>query len=203
MKIPSVKIIIHLFIIIHFLFFFADNLFAEEKSARKGAPVQNEKILEKDAPEIEEKIPVIKTRYSCTSLFALDLFVPGGGHFYQGKYYSGTAFAALKLIGALSLYYCYNGLQDKRDDYYDIKNDPDTEAGALRHARRDYERACQHLTFSVIGNIAVYLSSFIISYNTLKNTNEGSIPTFDLGYTPGRGSSAGNGKITFSFTLRV
>ncbi len=176
----------------------------EQDFAVKGKTEGNENY------EIDDIIPEISTRHSYIALFFIDL-LPGGGHFYQEKYYLGFTFATLKILGAFSLYYFYRDLGDKKSEYYDAKRESEffysesygVSEGTVLDYKRDYDEAQQHVTLTVLGNIAVYISSFLISYINLKKKNEKSIPTFELQYSCDMQSPIKVGVITFRFNLRV
>ncbi len=164
--------------------------------------------------EVDERIPDVKTRHSILKVFMFDILAPGYGHFYFKNYYWGFTFIALKLLCAYSFYYSYKELGDKRSTYYDSKRVYNAcynefplwrrlSDETVQNHKRVYDRAQQHVTFAILGNISVYLSSLILSYMNLKKLNENSIPTFELKYTFNKVSSKKGGDILILFNLRV
>ena len=179
--------------------------FAGISSGAQGtdAGVRSGITEKKSGTEIDDRIPQINPGHSYLKGLSIDLLVPGGGHFYLGNYYSGALFAGLKIIGVLSLYYYYNDLEKKRDNYNSIRQDPSAGTDKIEGDKLEYERAHQHVAFAVIGTAAAYLSSLIFNYTDLKIFNEKSIPAFDYKYSLDRGSSGGDQEFFFVFKLRV
>ncbi len=153
--------------------------------------------------EIDERIPSVKTGHSYIKVFALDLLVPGGGHFYQENYYTGAVFASLKVLGGCALYYYFHKINVKRDVYHDSQSDPASSEKDILGNKRDYEKAHQHVAFAVLGNAALYLTSLFVSYSSLKSVNENSIPTFELKYSSNGILTGDNKEIIVRFNLRI
>ncbi len=151
------------------------------------------------AAEVDSRIPKMKQGQSYLKVMSIDLLVPGGGHFYLGNYYSGAAFAGLKLAGIFSLYYFYNELGEKRDGYHSAQADPSAGDNQIERHKREYERAHQHTAFAVIGTAAVYISSLIFNYSDISLFNDRAIPAFDTGCS-GR---VGEREIFLGFNLRI
>lgn len=135
-----------------------------------------------------------KSRGVSTGTALLCDIAPGGGHFYIGDYWRGSFFAAGKLGGYGALYFCFDRFRDKRDLYRRadrIRADqgvddsvkihgPDGKYRSVKSYRRDYDRATQWLTFSVIGNVAIQTASMIIVYGRCQEINRNAIPSFDV-----------------------
>ncbi len=153
--------------------------------------------------EIDERIPRVRTGYSYIKVFAFDLLIPGGGHFYQENYYTGAVFASLKVLGGCALYYYYHKINVKRDVYHDSQSDPSSSEKDILNNKRDFERAHQHVAFAVLGNAALYLTSLFVSYSSLKSVNENSIPTFELKYSYNGIFTSDNKEIIVRFNLRI
>lgn len=141
--------------------------------------------------------PSRRENVSMPAVLLLDLAVPGGGHFYLGNEYAGYSFLALKALGAYTVYYCYRDWQYRRSLYRAARRaneqmdpehalefeDPHGGYNTVEEFRRDYDRAAQRITFSVIANVAVYAVSLMITYQAVKKINTESLPTFELQYS--------------------
>ena len=167
--------------------------------------------------EIDNLVPEAKKGVSLFNAITLDIVIPGGGHFYTGNYYQGLTFAALKLIGAYSIYYYYQEWQYARSLYYSSRSanesidpyhelefhDPDGGYKTVEEYRREYDKAVQRITFAVIANAAVYIASIIFVYYDVKEINEGAVPTFDLQFSWDRINGIVEGLVSFGYTLRI
>jgi len=148
---------------------------------------------DESAVPLYDKTPQ-KSRGVSTGAAMLCDIAPGGGHFYIGDYWRGSFFAAGKLGGYGALYFCYDRFRDKRDLYRRADriraaqgvNDsvkihgPDGKHRSVNSYRRDYDRATQWLTFSVIGNAAIQTASMIIVYGRCQEINRNAVPSFDV-----------------------
>lgn len=158
---------------------------------------------ERSGAEIDDRALQVKSGHSCLKVLSIDLLIPGGGHFYLGNYYSGALFAGLKITGAFALYYFYNDLEKKRDEYHSIQDDSSAGKNQIEGQRREYESAHENVMFAAIGTAAVYLSSLIFNYADLKIFNERSIPAFEYKYSLDPGTSGRGHEFFFAFNLRV
>ncbi len=149
---------------------------AEIKPDREESEIDNFTV--KNGGEIS----VLKT-------VAVDLLVPGGGHFYRGDYAWGFSFMLMKIGGFYSVYYLYGQWKD-RESHYNSAKSSSLLSGDAEHYKREYDRAAQYVTFAVVGNIIIYTASIIMNLNSVKKNNENAYPTFDLGYSPLNGISA-------------
>ena len=130
---------------------------------------------------------------SLFNTIAIDIVVPGGGHFYRGSYITGAVFALLKSGGAWLCYYYYREWEYSRSLYFSAKKanksiDPDHElyfAGpngsykTVKEYRREYDAAAQRITFAVVGNAVIYAVSVLINYHAVNSANEKNMPSFD------------------------
>lgn len=172
---------------------------------------------ETEKKEIDNLVPETKKRVSLCSAITLDIVVPGGGHFYTGNYYQGLTFAALKLLGAYSIYYFYQEWQYSRSLYYSSRSanenldpdhelefhDPDGGYKTVEEYRREYDKAVQRITFAVIANAAVYIASVIFVFYDVREINEGAVPTFDLQFSCDKINGIVEGLVSFGYTLRI
>ena len=140
-----------------------------------------------------DKTPQKSRGVSTGTALLLDV-VPGGGHFYLGDYWRGSFFAAGRLGGFGALYFCYDRFRDKRDLYRRADriraaqgvddsakiHGPDGKHRSVNSYRKDYDRATQWLTFSVIGNAAIQTASMIVVYGRCQEINRNAVPSFDV-----------------------
>lgn len=155
-------------------------------------------------------------KVSLTEALVLDLLVPGGGHFYTGNTGLGVTFASLKVIGLWSLYYCYSDWKYRRSLYYSARDanesiDPDhrlefedPEGGykTVDEYERDYDRAAQRITFSILANVLVYAASMIFTYYNVMQINENAVPTFEIRYSCANNEHEGEALLTAGYTYR-
>ncbi len=167
--------------------------------------------------EIDNLVPEAKKSVSLFKAITLDIAIPGGGHFYTGNYYQGLTFTALKLIGAYSIYYFYQEWKYSRSLYYSSRmanenldpyhelefRDPDGGYKTVEEYRREYDKAVQRITFAVIANAAIYITSVIFVYYDVREINERAVPTFDLQYSCDIINGSVEGLISFGYTLRI
>lgn len=147
---------------------------------------------------------------------ALDLVLPGGGHFYAGNMYAGYFFAGAKLFAAYLIYFSYRDWVYRKSLYRAAKKanaeiDPNHELefehpeggyNTVEEFRRDYDRAAQRITFSALGTAALYSVSLLVTYHSVKKINERHIPTFEIGYSRGIIGYDIEDVITFTFNGR-
>ena len=180
---------------------------------------ESDHILVKGDKEvaIDNIVPQEGERISYFTVFALDLAVPGGGHFYINNYYLGLSFAVLKLFGLYSIYYFYNDWEYKRSLYYAAKRadesvdpnhnlefkDPDGGYKSVKEYRRDYDRAAQNITFAVLANVVLYVSSLTFLYFNVKELNERSYPLFEFQYNRAKFEDITDDIYSFSFVYRI
>lgn len=150
---------------------------------------------------------------SMTAALVLDLVVPGGGHFYLGNMYSGYFFAGAKILAAYLVYFSYHDWVYRRSLYRAAKRanaeidpnhelefeDPGGEYKTVEEFRRDYDRAAQRITFSVLGSAAIYTISLLVTYHSVQKINSRRIPTFEIGYSRGIFGYGREDVLTFSF----
>lgn len=134
---------------------------------------------------------------SMATALALDFFVPGGGHFYTGNMYTGYVFAGAKLFAAYLIYFSYRDWMYRKSLFRAAKRanaeiDPNHELEfehpeggyhTVEEFRRDYDRAAQRFTFSILGTAALYSVSLLMTYNAVHKINERRIPVFEIGYS--------------------
>jgi hypothetical protein len=134
-----------------------------------------------------------KARSLATAL-AVDLLLPGGGHFLYGRYLLGAGVCALKTSGAYAIFYYYRDWQYRRSLYYAARRanerldpshilefrDPDGGYKTVRDYKHEYDRAAQHVTFAVIANAALYTVSILLTYDHVRRANEDAIPLFEI-----------------------
>ena len=172
---------------------------SEPAKKTPGGERKKEERKNTDAPrgEARDLVPAVREEISMPALLMLDLAVPGGGHFYLGNEYAGYSFLALKVLGAYSIYYCYRDWQYRRSLYRAARRanaqidpdhalefeDPNGGYNTVEEFRRDYDRAAQRITFSVLANVAVYAVSLMMTYQAVKKINTESLPTFELQYS--------------------
>jgi hypothetical protein len=152
-----------------------------------------------DDTVIYEKTPKRSEGISTAAALSLDLF-PGGGHLYLGDYGRAGFFGTMKIGGGGALYFFYKDWR-KRQRYYRgaerIRTQlgvststkihgPDGRFRSVNAYKKEYDRAAQKMTFSVIGNTAVYAVSWIMVYGRCCDINEGTVPTFDVAFSPDR-----------------
>ncbi len=171
---------------------------------------------DRSAAALRELEPRRRAGLSMAEALALDLAIPGGGHFYTGNMYTGGAFAALKVLGIWAVYYSFRDWQYRRSLYRAARRanaelDPGHELqfekpgggySTVEDFRRDYDRAAQRTTFSVLGTAAVYAVSLIMTYQSVKKINAESIPSFDLQYSCGILDGKGEMALSLSMTRR-
>ncbi|MCX7678153.1 MAG: hypothetical protein N2316_02945 [Spirochaetes bacterium] len=135
---------------------------------------------------------------SLSTALVLDVVIPGGGHFYMGNVYTGYAFASLKLLFLYFIYYSYRDWEYRRslyrsaqraneliDPHHELEFElPEGGYNTVEDFRRDYDRAAQRITFSVVGTVAVYVISGIITYYSVEKYNAQCVPTFEIGHIP-------------------
>ncbi|MDY6935499.1 MAG: hypothetical protein SVZ03_14895 [Spirochaetota bacterium] len=165
--------------------------------------------------EIDDIIPITRDRISHTKAFALDLLLPGGGHFYIRNYYMGAIFGIIKVLGGYYIYYGYRDWKDKRSEYNNsrrvyeysefLKMNDYTYAASFEAEKnkRDYDRAAQRITFIVLANTSVYISSLLLTYYNIRKINEKSIPTFELHYGLGKFDALGDNSLFIRFNFRI
>lgn len=167
--------------------------------------------------DIDDRIPEAGEHISYLNYIVIDLVIPGGGHFFRNNRFLGFAFAVLKVVGAFSIYYYYMDVRDRRSLYYssmrryEVVNveyslDPQQQEEMYKTVqgyKRDYDRALQHVSFSVFGNIAIYLSSLLITYLNIKKMNENSLPTFELLFSYNIISHCEGDVFNFKFNYRI
>lgn len=147
--------------------------------------------------EVQDLVPAVREEVSMPAVLLLDLAVPGGGHFYLGDDKTAYTFLALKVLGAYTIYYCYRDWQYRGSLYRAARRanaeidpdhalefeDPNGGYNTVEEFRRDYDRAAQRITFSVLANVAVYAVSLMMTYQAVKKINTESLPTFELQYS--------------------
>jgi len=183
----------------------------DNSTGKTGSSVDNET----EEPELENIRPVSTRGKSLATALVLDVVLPGGGHFYRGDYYSGTAFLLLKAAGAWSIYFYYRDWEyraslyhaavkaDAKDPYHDLYFiDEEGNYKSVLDYRHDYDRAAQMITFAVIANIAVYTASLITNYFLMRKERERSIPSFEV-YTFSRGPGMSAPCIAVSCVIRI
>ena len=164
-----------------------------------GGERKKEERKNGDGPrgEVRDLVPAVREDVSMPAVLLLDLAVPGGGHFYLGNEYAGYSFLALKVLGAYSIFYCYRDWQYRRSLYRAARRangqidpdhalefeDPNGGYNTVEEFRRDYDRAAQRITFSVLANVAVYAVSLMMTCQAVKKINTESLPTFELQYS--------------------
>jgi len=166
--------------------------------------------------EMRDLRPSVRERVSMPAVLLLDLAVPGGGHFYMGNEYTGYTFLALKILGAYSVYYCYHDWKYRRSLYRAARRanaeidpdhalefeDPHGGYNTVEEYRRDYDRAAQRITFSVIANVAVYAASLVMTYQAVKKNNDDALPTFELQYSRATLTDGGGMELSMTVTRR-
>lgn len=134
---------------------------------------------------------------SVSNALLLDVLVPGGGHFYTDELALGITFAGLKVLGAYSVYYSYKDWKYRRSLYYSARRanqemdpehelayeSPDGSYKTEREYKRDYDRAAQRITFSILANVLIYSASLYITYKNVEKINERALPTFEIQYS--------------------
>jgi hypothetical protein len=144
--------------------------------------------------EVYDVLPAKEEKVSMAKVLALDLIVPGGGHYYLNNYYMGVTFGLLKVGCIYSIYYFYQDWKYRKSLYHSAKKanetldpdhslyfkDPDggytTDAGL----KRGYDRAVQKITFSAIATAVVYMTSLFINYVNVSKINEKGMPSFEI-----------------------
>ncbi len=146
---------------------------------------------------IDNAEPLEGRKISMSEALLFDAVVPGGGHFYTGNNTAGYVFIGLKLFGAYLIYYTYRDWKYRESLYRSARSanehfDPDHELefkdpgggySTVEDYRRQYDRAAQRITFSVIANVAVYAVSLIMTYQAVKKINTVALPTFEIHYS--------------------
>ncbi len=198
------KIRILIFLIACITMFLGWNVWAE--SASDG---RSEEYLRDITPQQSEGV-------SMATALTLDFFVPGGGHFYTGNMYTGYFFAGAKLFAAYLIYYSYRDWMYRKSLLRAAKRaneeiDPDHELEfahpeggyhTVKEFQRDYDRAAQRITFSVLATATLYSVSLLMTYNAVHKINERSIPVFEIGYSRAILQSGEEDVIMFSFNGR-
>ena len=165
---------------------------------------------------IDTREPATGRSVSMTEALLLDTVVPGGGHFYTGNYNTGYVFIALKLFGGYLIYYTYRDWKYRGSLYRAAREandnfDPDHELefkdpgggySSVEEYRRDYDRAAQRISFSVIANVAVYAVSLMMTYQAVKKINTEALPTFEIHYSRATFDSYDEMMIEASMTKR-
>jgi hypothetical protein len=168
----------------------------KEKHINPDREKGKEPVRGEDRP-VDNLLPQNENGPSMTAAVAMDLAVPGGGHFYLENYYTGAVFASLKVIGAFSVYYYYRDWKLRKSLYqaarranelidptHDLEfHDPGGGYKTVAEFKRDYDRAAQHITLSFIGTAAVYIVSLVMTCNNIIKINEKTVPTFDYQYS--------------------
>ncbi len=160
--------------------------------------------------------PMRAPEKSLATALLLDLAVPGGGHFYTGDTYTGVTFAALKVVGAYMIYYCYADWKYRRSLYRASRRaneniDPghrlefeDPEGGYMTvdDYRRGYDRAAQRFTFSILANAALYVVSAAFVWYRVTEINENAVPTFELQHSRDTFDLGGEYTLAMRFSYR-
>lgn len=162
----------------------------KEKETKPGSSLS--KIDNLNAPRSEE-LSTVKT-------LTLDLFLPGGGHFYRGDHISGIIFMSLKIAGAYSMYHFYRRW-DRAGDRYDSARNSGQSAETIESLKKSHDRDAQYITFASISNVLLYTISAIINFNMVNKKNEKSYPSFDVHFPLG-GKLQGEGLITMQYNFR-
>ena len=149
-----------------------------------------------------ENIEIHRTAgISMTATLALDVALPGGGHFYRGDYLNGFIFFSLKAAGAYSVYYFTGRKETALSDYRSARRSGGVE-GSPEKERLRYDRAAQLVTFSFIGNLMIYFISASINYNRVMKMNENSYPSFDI-YSSMSGGWRNDSIISVQYNFRM
>lgn len=118
--------------------------------------------------------------------------VPGGGHIYTGHYEYAAVFATLKISGVYAMYYYYNYWHYRGSLYRSAKKanaaiDPehdlqfkDPEGGykTVEEFRHEYDRAAHYFTLSVAANVAIYVTSWLVTLYHVQQINEERQPAY-------------------------
>ncbi len=118
--------------------------------------------------------------------------VPGGGHIYTGHYEYAAVFATLKISGVYAMYYYYNYWHYRGSLYRSAKKanaaiDPehdlqfkDPEGGykTVEEFRHAYDRAAHYFTLSVAANVAIYVTSWLVTAYHVQQINEERQPAY-------------------------
>jgi hypothetical protein len=147
-------------------------------------------------PEVGNAIPEMENEVSMAGALTADFLIPGGGSLYYKNYYYGAAFAVSKFVALYAVYYFYQEWEYRGSLYHSAKNanesiDPDHELEfkvpgegykTESEMKRDYDRAAQNITFSVLATAAVYALSLVVTYTEVKKINERAIPAFEISW---------------------
>lgn len=192
------------------------NLTREIVIKDRNNSVEDLNDVENNAREIDDLIPEKNESIDLLSVLAIDLAVPGGGHYYINNLYSSILFAFLKVSGACSIYYYYNDWNYKRSLYYAAKradedidphhnlqfSDSDGKYRTVNDYKKRYDRAAQYITFAILTNITIYISSLIILYFKVQEINESSLPTFEVKYSFNELQNIKYGVVSIKYTYR-
>lgn len=140
--------------------------------------------------------PIKSEGISLSTALLMDLIIPGGGHFYTNNIYVGYLFASLKLFSIYCIYYSYREWIYRRSLYSSAQHAneqidplhelefelPEGGYNTVEEFHRDYDRAAQKITFSVLGTVVVYVVSGIVVYHNVQKINIQRIPTFEVSY---------------------
>lgn len=185
---------------------------------RKKRNRNTEKPTVKKIKEIDNIVPRKKKGISLLNALAFDVFIPGGGHLlYTDNYYWGIFFATMKIAGAYSIYYFYREWRYYHSLYQASKRanqeidpahelefkDPQGGFKTEEEYRWEYDRSVQKLTLAVIVNIAIYVASCAVLYNSVKKYNQRTIPTFDVQYSSLFQDGIYEDQVQASCTLRM
>jgi hypothetical protein len=163
---------------------------AQEKRQRtKSVPDEAGKNI-----EVYDILPAKEEKVSMAKVLAIDLIVPGGGHYYLNNYYLGVTFGLLKFGCIYSVYYFYQDWKYRRSLYQSARKanesldpahelyfkDPDGGYTTAAGLKRGYDRAVQKVTFSAIATAVVYMTSLFINYVNVSKINEKGLPSFEI-----------------------
>lgn len=176
------------YIISAFCFFtiLLNGTFLQAETEEASAPVST--ILHENISQ-DENISMFNT-------IAIDIIVPGGGHFYRESYITGGVFAVLKMGGAWLCYYYYREWDYSRSLYFSAKKanksidphhelyfaEPNGSYKTVKEYKREYDAAAQRITFAALGNAIVYAASILINYHAVRSANEKNLPSFDAAF---------------------
>ncbi len=128
---------------------------------------------------VDNIMPRKNKQISIITALALDLSVPGGGHFYRGEYVTGALFAAIKSAGIFTTWYLYDKKRSAENDFKAEKRHGRLRASADGAGIR-YDRASQYYTFSLISCFMAYFVSALVNYNGVIKIRENQYPTFEI-----------------------
>ncbi len=118
--------------------------------------------------------------------------VPGGGHIYTGHYEYAAVFATLKISGVYAMYYYYNYWHYRGSLYRSAKKanaaigpehdlqfkDPEGGYKTVKEFRQAYDRAAHYFTLSVAANVAIYVTSWLMTLYHVQQINEKRQPAY-------------------------